>query len=223
MASLIGPAIGIGSALFGGSSSSNSGAPALDLTGYNYLTKGAGASTITGAQTAGATAQTGATNTQNTEAALLGGGTPDQQAGAKTAFNNYLGSTGYNFNLDQGSKAITGSAAAKGLLGSGATAKALTGYGQNLGSSYLNNYLGQLNTLNTQQSNTAGQGINATVSAGSAGTQGGVAAGNNTQQGANTMGGAIATAGGVAAGAVNNWLAPKAAPVAYSGNGNGEW
>lgn len=221
MASLIGPAIGIGTALFGGSTSQNSGAPQQDLTGYNYLTKGAGAPTITGAQTAGATAQTGATDTQNQEAQLLGTQPVTDQT--KTAFNNYLNSTGYNFNMKQGTSAITGSAAARGLLNSGSTAKALTGYGEGLGSSYFGNYLGQLNTLNGQQSNTAGQGINATVSAGSAGTAGGVAAGNNVQQGANNMGNAIATAGGAAGTAVNNWLAPKPAPSVYTGNGNGEF
>lgn len=221
MASLIAPAIGIGTALLGGGSSQNSGAPALDLTGYNYLTKGAGAPTITAAQTAGGVAQAGGADTQNQEAELLGTKPITDQT--KTAFNNYLGSSGYNFQKQQGASAITGSAAARGLVNSGSTAKALTQYGQNLGSSYFGNYLGQLNTLNSQQSNTAGQGINATVSAGSAGTQGGVAAGQNTQQGADTMGGAIATAGGVAAGAVNNWLAPKPAPSTYTGNGNGEW
>lgn len=219
MASLIAPAIGIGSALLGGSSSKNSGAPALDLTGYNYLTKGAGSPTIQGAQQAGQTAQAGATATQQQESDLLTG----NPAANKTAFNNYLNSTGYNFQMDQGSRAITGSAAARGLLNSGSTAKALTSYGQGLGSSYFNNYLSQLGKVNDQQFNTAGQGINATVSAGSAGTAGGVAAGQNTQSGANTMGGAIATAGGVAAGAVNNWLAPKPAPQTYMGNGNGEF
>lgn len=221
MASLIAPAIGIGSALFGGSSSSSSGAPALDLTGYNYLTKGAGAPTITGAQNAGAAAQTGATKTQGAQADLLGVNGPEGSARGGTAFNNYLGSTGYGFQLDQGSKAITGNAAARGLLNSGSTGKALTQYGQNLGASYFNNYLGQLGNLNQQQFNTAGQGINATVSAGSAGTQGGVAAGQNTQQGADNMGNAISQAGGIASAAVTNWLAPKPAP--YTGNGNGEW
>jgi hypothetical protein len=194
----------------GGGSSSNSGAPGLDLTGYNYLTKGAGASTITGAQDRGNAAGAGAQASQDQQAELLGTKPVTDQT--KTAFNNYLNSTGYNFNMDQGTRAITGSAAARGLLNSGSTAKALTQYGQNLGSSYFNNYLGQVSNLNTQQSNTAGQGINATVSAGSAGTQGGVAAGQNTQSGADTMGGAIATAGGIAAGAINNWLAPKPAP-----------
>ncbi len=75
-------------------------------------------------------------------AALLGmGGDSDAANGA---FQNYLNSTGYDFQLDQGSRAITGNNAARGLLKSGATAKALTQYGQNLGKQYFDNYLGQL-------------------------------------------------------------------------------
>jgi hypothetical protein len=76
------------------------------------------------------------------QAGLLGvGGDP---AAAQAGFDNYLNSTGYRFNLDQGQKAITGSAAAKGLLKSGATAKALAKYGQNIGSDYFNTYLNQV-------------------------------------------------------------------------------
>jgi len=63
------------------------------------------------------------------------------------AFNNYRDSTGYNFQLDQGSKAITGNNAAKGILNSGSTAKALTSYGQNLASQSMNDYLSQLFNL----------------------------------------------------------------------------
>lgn len=213
MASLIAPVIGIGASLLGGGSSKSGAnkAAGLDLTGFNYLTKDGGAPTINAAQSAGMTAQQGATDTQNIQAELLG--TKPVTDSTKNAFNNYLGSTGYQFQLDQGSRAITGSAAAKGMLNSGATAKALTRYGQDLGSSYFNNYLGQLGNLNSQQFNTAGQGINATVSTGSAGTQGGMAAGDNIMKGADAMGNAIGTAGGIAAGAIsnnagsiNNWL-----------------
>lgn len=75
-------------------------------------------------------------------AALLGAG--GDATAANGAFNNYLDSTGYNFALDQGSRAITGNNAARGLLKSGATAKALTSFGQNLGKSYFDNYLNQL-------------------------------------------------------------------------------
>lgn len=72
-------------------------------------------------------------------AALLGnGGTAAQQ----DAFNNYKNSSGYNFDLSQGSQAITGNAAAKGLLNSGATAKSLQSYGQNTANNFLQQYIG---------------------------------------------------------------------------------
>jgi hypothetical protein len=71
-------------------------------------------------------------------------------AGANDAFQKYLGSTGYQFNLNSGSNAITGNAAAKGLLNSGSTLKALSDYGQNTGASYFNNFLQQLLGLGKQ-------------------------------------------------------------------------
>jgi hypothetical protein len=70
----------------------------------------------------------------------LGGGDP-------AAFQKYLNSSGYKFMLDSGSKAITGNAAARGLLNSGSTLKALTQFGQDLGSTKLDNYLGQLSNI----------------------------------------------------------------------------
>lgn len=188
MGDIVGGIIGGIGSLTGGSK-----AQKADMTGFNYLTSGGGASTIKGAQTAGQIAQQGATATQGSEAQLLGQA-PITSA-TSNGFNNYLNSTGYNFQMDQGQRAITGSAAAKGILNSGSTAKALTQYGQGLAGGAFNNYLGQLNNLNTQQSNTAAQGINATVSAGSAGTSGGVAAGNNVQSGISSgaaqIGGAV--------------------------------
>jgi hypothetical protein len=82
---------------------------------------------------------------------LLGLG--DSGAG-NAAYKNYLGSIGYQSQLQSGQQAITGSAAARGLLGSGSTAKALTRYGQDLSKQSFNNYLGQL-------SGVAGQGLQA--------------------------------------------------------------
>lgn len=70
--------------------------------------------------------------------------------GANDAFQKYLGSTGYNFALDQGTNAITSNNAAKGLLHSGATGKALEQYGQGLGGQYFNNYIQQLLGLGNQ-------------------------------------------------------------------------
>lgn len=223
MASLIAPAIGLAGTLFGGSSAQSgaSSAQKLDLTGYNYLTSGGGSDFTKAAAANGVTGSNASQGIQNQEGQLLGTQPITDQT--KTAFDNYLGSTGYNFQMDQGQRAITGSAAARGILNSGSTAKALTTFGQGLGSSYFNNYIGQLGNLNTQAANSATQGQNAVSAAGGAGSSGGVAAGTAAQNGANTMGGAIAGAAGIAAGAVNNWLAPKPAAGGQSSGAEFGW
>lgn len=75
---------------------------------------------------------------------LLGlNGTPAQTQG----FDNWRASTGYNFGLNQGMNAITGSAAAKGLLNSGSTARALSQFGQDYGATKFGDYLSQLQGL----------------------------------------------------------------------------
>jgi hypothetical protein len=66
---------------------------------------------------------------------------------ANDAFQNYLNSTGYQFRLGQGMDAITGNAATKGLLNSGATLKGLNTYGQNMASQEFGNYLNQVGQL----------------------------------------------------------------------------
>lgn len=67
-----------------------------------------------------------------------------QSQGMTQAYQNFLDSTGYKTNLNSGVDAINSSQAAKGLLNSGATGKALTRFGQGLGASYFNNYIQQL-------------------------------------------------------------------------------
>ena len=75
---------------------------------------------------------------------LLGlNGEPAQTQG----FDNWRKSTGYNFGLNQGMNAITGSAAAKGLLNSGATARALSQFGQDYGATKFGDYMSQLQGL----------------------------------------------------------------------------
>jgi hypothetical protein len=68
-------------------------------------------------------------------------------SGQNQNLNNFANSTGMQFVMDQGSRAITGSQAARGLLNSGGTAKALTKFGQGVGSTYLNNYMDNLYKL----------------------------------------------------------------------------
>ncbi len=76
-----------------------------------------------------------------------GGGQTGGQSSSLTpsgAFQNYLNSTGYQFQVDQGSKAINQGYAAKGSLQSGAAMKALQTYGQNTATGFFKDYLGLL-------------------------------------------------------------------------------
>lgn len=67
---------------------------------------------------------------------MLGGG-----------FGDYMKNAGFDFNLGEGMKGITGGAAAGGLLRSGGTGKAFTKFGSDLRANYLNQYMGQLGNL----------------------------------------------------------------------------
>lgn len=58
-----------------------------------------------------------------------------------TGLNDFLNSSGFNFLRDQGTRAVEGSQAGKGMLQSGATGKALESFGNNLATTYLNDYI----------------------------------------------------------------------------------
>lgn len=188
MGDILGGVIGgAGSYLGGQSAKSNA------LTGYSYLagkngTPGPGSDYVNRGQAAAGQQ----TDTQGLEAGLLTSGANTPQA--QSAFGNYLNSTGFKFAQQQGTQAITGSAAARGILNSGATAKALTNYGQGQAGASFNNYLGQLSGLNTQQGGVAASGLNAAEAIGNAGTQGGIAAGAGMQSGITKAGGLFGSA-----------------------------
>lgn len=76
--------------------------------------------------------------------ALLGVSGGDQQ---NAAFHNYQASTGYQAGLNQGIDGIVGSNAAKGLLNSGATGKAINLFGQNYANSKFQDYANNLQSL----------------------------------------------------------------------------
>jgi hypothetical protein len=106
---------------------------------------------------------------------LLGiGGNPQA---ANQAFQNFLNSTNYKFQLGQGMNAVTGSQAAKGLLDSGATLKGLTNYGQNMANGALQGYMGNLFNVGTQ-------GIDVAKTIGAAGSQAGQAGASALMNGA---------------------------------------
>lgn len=70
---------------------------------------------------------------------LLGGNTD--------ALNKFADSGGMNFLEQQGDKGITAAKAGQGSLYSGSYGTALAKYNQGLGSTYLNDYMNQLNNL----------------------------------------------------------------------------
>lgn len=72
---------------------------------------------------------------------LLGFGDP---AASQAAFDRYLDSTGYKFQLARGVDAINTNAANQRLLNSGANLKHISDYGQETGRQYFNSYLALL-------------------------------------------------------------------------------
>jgi hypothetical protein len=74
--------------------------------------------------------------------ALLG--LTNDNGAAHNAFNAYTNSDGYQFRLGEGERALNTGYAARGLLQSGAAAKALQTYGQNTASDEFGRYLGYL-------------------------------------------------------------------------------
>ena len=142
-----------------------------------------------------------------------GAGGAGAAGGANSAFQNYLNSTGYQFRLGQGIGAIEGSQAVGGALNSGATLRALTKYGQNLGSAEFSNYLNQLGNMNNILGATAAAGQSGLGQIATVGTSGGGQAANAIMQGASNQGAAImqggnAMANGIAglAGGIGNTL-----------------
>jgi len=79
------------------------------------------------------------------------------QSASATALNNYRTSPGYDFQMQQGTNAIQNSAAARGGLNSGATMKALQGYGQNLADQDFQQYMGNLGKLGSVGMQAEGQ------------------------------------------------------------------
>lgn len=75
-------------------------------------------------------------------------------AGDASGFNAYKGATGFDQLIQEGSRGITGNAAAGGLLRSGGTGKAIANYGNMMQNQYADQYLNRLLNL-------SGLGMNA--------------------------------------------------------------
>lgn len=133
---------------------------------------------------------------------LMGQMTPDGYFNQTYTGQDIYNDPSYQFRLQQGQDAIQSSAAAQGGLLSGATLKALQGYGQNMASQEYSNAYNRFNADQTNRynrlSNLVGIGQNAAAQVGNAGAQTAQAVANNTMQGANAL-----AAGQVAS--ANNW------------------
>lgn len=168
---------GLINSIFGGNSNEHSDS-ALKFNGgvYDY-NKSIGQPFVSGGQ-----------NSFNTYNQMLTGTDP-------SAFNNWLNSSDYNFTTKAGNDAINSNMAAKGLLNSGATLKAITEFGQNNAQQYRNNYMNQLLGSAQLGAGVAGNVMSAGVSA--ANNQNNIEQGKTTNQ-ANGVGNALNFGLGVA-------------------------
>lgn len=148
MGSIIGSVVG---GLFGRKSGRDAANTANQ--GFNYLL---GNENVQQAQEGGLTAQ----NFMEQLLGLRGGNA------AETAFDRFREGTGYQFMMDEGIGAIENSMAARGVLNSGATSKALMKYGQNLASQSFGDYMSRLGGM-------AGTGLETALNVGGAGTSSG--------------------------------------------------
>lgn len=203
MGDIIGGVIGGIGSLIGGNQAANleKKAGTQSLTGFNYLQGNQNNQT---AQNAGTQADFAGQHIQNDEQQLLG--QAPMTAATGNGYNNYLNSTGYQQQMQQGTAALTGSAAARGLLNSGATAKALTTYGQGLAGQSFNNYLGQLGSANNQAQASVNTGLQASTAVGQAGTTGGIAQGNQTAAQGQSTGSSVAQFGNDVGGGIQNYF-----------------
>jgi hypothetical protein len=116
-------------------------------------------------------------------------------AGAKEtqqqALADFETSPGYQFRMDEGSKALDRSAASRGLLRSGAQQKAITAFGQGIASEEYGNYMNNLFQASGLGSQAASSGNSTaaglTANAGSLIAQGGAARGSAYAAGANAL------------------------------------
>lgn len=135
--------------------------------------------------------------------------------GATTSrYGDFYASPDYQFRLDEGTRAITGNRAAKGLLDSGALGKGLINYGQQAASQEFGNWFNRIATL-------AGYGqsaVNGTTAAGQA------AANNQTgiiQNQGDNLASSIATRGGITSGMINGVGSAVGGLIGNLGGGSG--
>lgn len=153
----------IGSAVVGGVVANNASNKAAKVATENNATNNAMALDIYNRNSATLAPYVQGGNRAGTAMQSLLGLSEDPRA-FDQAFDNYRNSTGYQFQFDQGNRAIQNSAAAQGGLLSGNAIKAGQRYGQQMGQSsfqqYLDRLYGQQGTGLTAASAQAGVGTN---------------------------------------------------------------
>jgi hypothetical protein len=142
------------------------------------------------------------------------GGMQQDYYGKNFSMDDFKADPGYQFNLDEGNKAINAAASARGMSNSGATMKALTAYGANManqqyGAAY-DRYNNDKTTTFNRLASLAGLGQTANTQTGAAGMNNSNAIANNTMSAANAqsaamMAGANATNGAIG-GATNSFM-----------------
>jgi hypothetical protein len=161
-------------------------------------------------QTNSANAQPYIQSGDTAETALDGflglGGDP---AASRAALNDYLNSTGYQFNLQQGLDGVQQSKAAAGLLGSGSTLKALDAYGTGLADTYGQQYESNLAGV----ASTGENAVNALTGAGQSYAN---AVSSNNNSAATTA----ANAGLAASGSVNSLIGNALSAYALTKGGS---
>lgn len=110
-------------------------------------------------------------------AALLGLGGDTQ--GQMAAYNNYRDSAGYQNMLDEGNRNILGTSAGRGLLNSGATARALSDHGVKTSASFFDQYLQRLLQMQQTGNQSGSLLANAGQYSNSSGTSTGTSSTNN--------------------------------------------
>lgn len=153
---------------------------------------------------------------------------------APEGYTGFQATPGYQFALDEGTRALEGSAASSGNLRSGATMKALQNYGQGMANQEYGTYMDRLNGLSAQGQAAAGNQAmagqnyannagNAMAAIGNANSAGAIATGNAWNTGINNMMGAYQMnqmMGGAGNGMSLNVPANSAAGNAMFGGGS---
>lgn len=130
------------------------------------------------------------------------------------AYGGFQESPGYRFRRDEGIKAVERSAAARGLLGSGGTLKAIQRYGEGLASSEYENYANRLASL-------AGVGQTATAQTGAAGQAAAGNIGNAYMQAGNARASAYSNTGQAISNTVGNLASAYLYNKGFGGAGMG--